>query len=179
MLLHFYTGRVIVYFMNILKCALFQAIAVILLGSIVAFAHNAFSVNGINPFRRTAGVTVVRDQQQGGSEVVRCITLDETREVIQRGGLVIDARSADEYAEGHIPGAILLSYYDMGRYIDDVLPLLSPELETVVYCYGEECEESEHLACELFVMGFKKMLVFRGGFEEWVGSDLPVDRGLE
>lgn len=165
--------------MNKLKYALIQAIAVILLGFVVSFVSNALSVNGINPFRRIADVPVVADPHDPGAEGIRFITMEKFESMVQAGAAVIDARTADEYEEGHIPGAVLLDYYDMGRYMERVLPALSPDGDIAIYCSGPDCDDSELLARELYTMGYRNIMIFRGGFEEWVDSGYPVEKGLQ
>ena len=62
--------------MNRLKNAALQAMTILLVGLIVSFAHNSFSVNGINPFREIGEVPVVAaDPGVEGIEGVRVIDL--------------------------------------------------------------------------------------------------------
>jgi rhodanese-related sulfurtransferase len=155
-----------------------QALIVAAAGIIVSFTHNAISVNGINPFRKVAEVPVVEEPDETAIDGIRVVNLEEMLEVISRGINIIDARTRSEYASGHIPGAILLDYYDMGHYLDRVLPMLDPEAETVIYCYGPDCDDAELLARELYTLGFANLLVYRGGFEEWVDSGQMIEEGM-
>jgi len=165
-----------------LNGAILQALAVVVIGAVVAFAHNAVNVNGINPFRKINDVPVVEDsvpeEETNKTEGIRFVTLDGFRELLDAGRTVIDARTAVEYEEGHVPGAVLLDYYEMGSYLQAVLPDLSMDEEILFYCGGPECEDSELLARELYMMGFTKLLVFRGGWEEWEAAGLAVESGL-
>jgi rhodanese-related sulfurtransferase len=175
----FLGGRVILNPMKRLKHALIQAVVLCLLGFVVAFAHNAFSVNGINPFNRVDEVPVIDGTQGGDRDGIRLVALEDVERLVQHGRVVIDARTADEYDEGHIPGAVLVDYFEMGRYLEKVLPLLSPDEEIVVYCSGEGCEDAELLARELYTLGFERVLVFKGGLEGWVNAGLPIEGGLD
>ncbi len=159
------------------KYALAQAVAVLILGFIIAFAGNAISVNGINPFRKVADIPVVGEDVDAVTDGIRAIGLERMREIVRSGAIVIDARTAGEYEEGHIPSAILVDYYEMGRYLDVVLPRISPEQEITVYCAGPDCEDSELLARELYTMGYTNLRVFKGGYEEWIAAGLPVETG--
>lgn len=163
--------------MKILRNAILQAIAIAAVSAVVGFAFNSFSRNGINPFRTAVKVPVATDSTRTGAEGIRIIDLEEARRMVEGGASVIDARRKDEYDEGHIPGAILFDYYDMGTYRDRVLAVLSNESEIMVYCSEATCEDSELLAKELYLLGFTKLLVFKGGFAEWSGAGLPVERG--
>jgi len=163
--------------MKILRNAILQTIAIVAVSAVVGFVFNSFSRNGINPFRTPAKVPVATDSTQAGAEGIRIIDLEEARRVVESGVNVIDARRRAQYDEAHIPGAILFDYYDMGTHRDRVLPLLSNEGEIMVYCSEATCEDSELLAKELYLLGFTKLLVFKGGFAEWSGAGLPVERG--
>jgi rhodanese-related sulfurtransferase len=163
--------------MKLLRTSVLEAIIVIVAGVIVAFAHNAFSVNGINPFRKVVDVPVVEEPAGSVSKGIRIVNLETMLEVVGRGANIIDARTRSEYEIGHIPGAILLDYYEMGRYLERVLPMLDPEKETILYCYGPDCDDAELLARELYALGFTNLLVYRGGFEGWEGSGRMIEEG--
>ena len=164
--------------MKVLRIAILQALIVAAAGIIISFSHNAMSVNGINPFRKVAEVPVVEEPDETAIEGIRVIDLEEMLDAIGRGVDIIDARTRSEYRSGHIPGALLLDYYDMGHYLGRVLPALDPETETVIYCYGPDCDDAELLARELYTLGFTNLLVYRGGFEEWVDSGQMIEEGM-
>jgi rhodanese-related sulfurtransferase len=163
--------------MERLKYAAAQAAMILILGFIIAFAGNAISVNGINPFREIADVPVVEEEDDPAAEAIKVIGIERMQQIVDSGGCILDARSSDEYEKGHIPSAILIDYYEMGRYIDDVLAWIEPELEITLYCAGPECEDSELLARELYMMGYINLLVFKGGYEVWTEAGLPVETG--
>jgi rhodanese-related sulfurtransferase len=164
--------------MQNVRGTILQATAILALGFIAGFAFNAVSRNGIDPFKKPSSVPVLSDSAQVRAEGIRVITLEEARRKVEGGVQIIDARRKADFVEGHIPGALLLDYYAMGTYMDDVLPLLSNEREIMLYCSEISCDDSELLAKELYSIGFKKLLVFRGGFVEWAHAGLPVERGL-
>lgn len=164
--------------MKVLKDAVLQAAALVAIASIVAFAHNAVNRNGINPLKRPLRVPVVHGDVVDSlhAEAIRVIGLEEARNFVESGGRVIDARTKEFYDEGHLPGAILFDYYQLGTYCDRVLPLLSWDELIMVYCSDRSCEDSELLAKELFSFGYRKLFLFKGGFAEWQAAGLPVER---
>jgi rhodanese-related sulfurtransferase len=85
------------------------------------------------------------------------------------GFVVLDARSADAFAAGHVPGAVNLS---RPFTAEDVAAL--PEGTIVVYCWGPGCNGSQKACLELSELGrsVKEML---GGFEYWVREGHPVE----
>jgi rhodanese-related sulfurtransferase len=163
--------------MKRIKGSILQAAAVIVISMVFSFAYNAVSSNGIDPFRKVEQVPVVDDGGDFGSGGIRRITLEKLKEVIDGGGVIIDSRTETEYRNGHIPGAVLLDYYEFGRHMEDVIPLLDFEEEFVIYCSGPLCEDSEMLARELYTLGYRKILVFKGGVERWEEEGLPLEEG--
>jgi rhodanese-related sulfurtransferase len=94
-----------------------------------------------------------------------------------KAATIIDARDPAEYAEGHIPGAVNLPYEqvatDQGR-LEDFDPKGKP---IIIYCGGGTCEVSMNLGFSLVMVGKKKVLVYMGGWPEWVASGYPVAKG--
>jgi rhodanese-related sulfurtransferase len=91
--------------------------------------------------------------------------------------LFLDARDVTEYQAGHIPGAMRLTR-------DDVLadPARARALPVggrpiITYCEGGECQASLDLAKALVEVGYRKVLVYAGGFPEWSAAGQPVERG--
>jgi rhodanese-related sulfurtransferase len=167
-----------------LKRAIAQAIVLVLIGAAAGLVHNAFSVNGIDPFRKLDDVPVYDNGETGavGSgqedmDGICLVSLDEFREMVDGGMPILDARTAEEYESGHIPGAILCDYFEMGYYFESVLPMLSPEDRIGIYCTGPTCDDSEMLARELYALGYTKLCVYRGGIEKWLEAGLPIEHG--
>jgi len=80
--------------------------------------------------------------------------------------LWIDARSADQFAVKHMPGALNVSE----QQFDDQLVQHLDTLQTnskpvVVYCSGQKCEASRKVMERLKEMGFvKEAYIFKGGW---------------
>ncbi|HVO76602.1 MAG TPA: rhodanese-like domain-containing protein [Candidatus Bathyarchaeia archaeon] len=165
--------------MKTLLSAVLQAVAVLAAAFVIGFAFNALSRNGISPTKTPVNVPVASDSTQAKEGGIKIITLEEARQAVESGVAVIDARRKADYDEGHIPRAMLLDYYDMGTYKDRVLPHLSTDQLIMVYCSEVTCEDSELLAKELYSLGFKKLLVFKGGFAEWSAAHLAVEKGAQ
>lgn len=90
--------------------------------------------------------------------------------------IFIDAREPEEYAEGHIEGAISLPYDYFDDYKDKVLPTLPKDASIVTYCSGSECEASLYLARFLVQeYGYKNVEIFFGGWSQWSKKELPIE----
>jgi rhodanese-related sulfurtransferase len=91
--------------------------------------------------------------------------------------VIVDAREAAEYAEGHIPGAMSLPYDDVAakpQLLDAVRGVKKP---IIVYCEGPGCDLSRSLAITMLSEGLRKVLVYTAGFPEWKAGGYPVERG--
>jgi len=90
----------------------------------------------------------------------------------------VDARPADEYAAGHVPGAASLPFDDVQKD-----PARAGQLDTrgravvIAYCDGGTCELARELANVLVAAGHRKVLVFTGGLPGWQAEGAPVATG--
>jgi rhodanese-related sulfurtransferase len=91
--------------------------------------------------------------------------------------VVVDAREAGEYAEGHIAGAISLPYNDALAEPERLQRLGENGRPIVVYCGGGACELSMDLARFMLNNGRKRVLVYEGGWPEWQAAGYPAARG--
>lgn len=111
------------------------------------------------------------------------ITVAEARRLIdRRQAQLIDARRADEYEQGHIPGALRLNleFFRSGEALDRLLEAgFDPEAVTIVYCGGGECDESNRVAEELGFLSFpfRDVFVIKAGIAGWAGRGMPVETG--
>lgn len=93
-----------------------------------------------------------------------------------RDGLVtvLDVRPAEEYAAGHVPGAINVTLADLERKMID----LDPNFEIVAYCRGAYCTLSFEAIARLRAHGFQARRL-ADGFPEWKLEHRPVEIGIE
>lgn len=91
-----------------------------------------------------------------------------------RDGLVtvLDVRPEDEFALGHVPGAVNIPLADLHRRLAD----LSPDQEIVAYCRGTYCVLSFEAVAALRAKGFKVRRL-QDGFPEWRVAGLPIETG--
>ena len=83
----------------------------------------------------------------------------------------IDARPAEEFAAGHIEGAIQLNTDEWDKLLPDALNHWAPERKLVVYCSKQSCGASHEVARRLRdEAGLNNVFVLRGGWEAWQES---------
>ncbi|RJR43190.1 MAG: rhodanese-like domain-containing protein [Desulfobacteraceae bacterium] len=106
------------------------------------------------------------------------IALDEAGRLHESGSAVfVDARSPEEYREGHILGARNLPLKDVEVRFEPVMSGVPMEQTIVVYCDGDECSLSEEVAKELYFRGYENVKVMVNGWTRWVDAGFPTEKG--
>lgn len=95
------------------------------------------------------------------------ISMEEAKEAFATPGdyIILDVRRADEFAEGHIPGAINVANED----IVDECPAELPDLEQVIYVYCRSGRRSKEASSKLAALGYTNIYEF-GGILDWDGE---------
>lgn len=105
----------------------------------------------------------------GGNDVAeyKSITMDEAKEIFAEAGdyIILDVRRADEFAEGHIPGAINIANEDIGAE----QPALLPDRNQMIYVYCRSGNRSKQASAKLAAIGYTNIFEF-GGILEWTGD---------
>lgn len=105
------------------------------------------------------------------------ISFEEAEKLfMEKSALFIDARSMDDYANGHIPGARSLPWHDVDRRFVEVTEDISPDTLIITYCEDITCDLSCDLALFLLEMGFKNARVLLDGWAVWLKSRLPIEK---
>ena len=84
---------------------------------------------------------------------------------------VLDVRPAEEYAAGHLPGAINIPI----DQLESRLGKLCKKREVVAYCRGPYCLMSFEAVEKLRKRGIKARRL-ENGYPEWSAAGLPVER---
>lgn len=82
---------------------------------------------------------------------------------------VLDVRPPDEFAAGHLPGAVNIQLSELGRRLED----LPRDHEVIAYCRGAYCILSFEAVAKLRNKGFKARRL-EEGYPEWKAAGLPV-----
>lgn len=88
------------------------------------------------------------------------------------GVLVLDVRSREAYAGGHVPGAVSLPYREIDASTADLLAGRT----AVTYCWGPHCNAATKGALRLADLGLpvKEMI---GGVSGWLAEGYPLATG--
>ena len=107
------------------------------------------------------------------------LTAEETKEKLDQGEVIIlDARKAEEYEQNHIKGAWSLPVTHFSLYYPKMKDALPKDADIIIYCAGEECGASLHLAEELTRLRYKNIKVFLGGWVEWKKAGYPYESSI-
>jgi rhodanese-related sulfurtransferase/DNA-binding transcriptional ArsR family regulator len=98
------------------------------------------------------------------------------KELLQRSRAgavtVLDVRPEDEFALGHLPGAVNIPLRALAARLSE----LDPALEIVAYCRGPYCVLSYEAVAALRAHGFKASRL-EDGLPEWRAAGLPIATG--
>ena len=87
--------------------------------------------------------------------------------------VLIDARGHEAYAKEHLPRAISIPSDHLGEHL---LREHKKNRAFVTYCSSFECEASTVAAKKLDKFGFKTVLEFKGGLEDWKKAGYPTEK---
>lgn len=104
---------------------------------------------------------------------LRTVTANDAQAVIAAGGddlMVLDIRTPEEFAEGHIDGAVNIDFYapDFG----DRLAELDPDDRYVLYCRSDNRSGQTMPALE--ELGFGDVAEIDGGVVAWAEAGLTL-----
>jgi rhodanese-related sulfurtransferase len=107
---------------------------------------------------------------QSAIPVSELVTVDQARSWGD-GAIWVDARSDQEFARDHVPGAFSLNEDRWNELLPQFLTMWSPEKRVVVYCSSQSCNASREVARRLRDEAqLKNVFVLQGGWEEWLKS---------
>ena len=100
----------------------------------------------------------------GGSATYEQISGAEAKALMdsESGYIIIDARTQEEYDEGHIPGAILIPEYEIADRAEKGLP----DKKQLILVYCRSGRRSKIAAEELVKLGYTNVKEF-GGIIDW------------
>jgi phage shock protein E len=86
--------------------------------------------------------------------------------------LILDVRTPEEFARGHVPGALNIGVDELAQRIGEISGHRAEEV--VVYC--ERGPRAERASALLAGAGFASVLRLEGDMSGWRAAGLPTDR---
>lgn len=165
-----------------------QAFILVAAAVILAFFVNLVSPNGIDiigKYRELSigdGPIIPPDADAGDPPF---IAVDVAQLEFDLGKTVfVDARDPEEFLCATIPGSINIPFdylpeENLELYLDSSLAYCPKDQAIIVFCSGEECDLSLHLARNLQSFGYTNLSIFFGGAREWEKFNLEMQRSPE
>ena len=100
------------------------------------------------------------------------ISVAAAEKAITEADVLLDVREAEEFAAGHLPGAIHASRGMLEFKMSGNPALSSRDLRIVLYC--KTSGRAALAACALQDMGYLHVLSIGGGFDAWTAAGNPV-----
>ena len=104
------------------------------------------------------------DGENGKASTYEQITAEQAKTIMdtEKDYVIIDARTEDEFAEGHIENAILIPEYEIANRAEKELP----DKDTLILVYCRSGRRSKIASEELVKLGYTNVKEF-GGIIDW------------
>ncbi|MCA9321579.1 MAG: rhodanese-like domain-containing protein [Planctomycetes bacterium] len=134
-------------------------------------------LSGIHASLRPLTLASTRADPRSESTSPYSISLEATAAYFEDPDVIfIDASREDEYAGGHLPGAINLPLTRFARgAIPEELGYFSKNATVVVYCSSARCDAAHRVAEFMRTFGHEPVFVFHEGLEAWKRAGRPVE----
>jgi rhodanese-related sulfurtransferase len=99
----------------------------------------------------------------------------DTHDAMQKGNpefVLIDARSPEMFAKGHVPGAINIPH---GKIIASRLESYAKDTLFVTYCAGPHCNGASRAALRIARLGYP-VKIMAGGITGWIDEGFELEQ---
>ena len=103
---------------------------------------------------------------------VQEVTVADAEQAIREADVLVDVREADEFAAGHVAGAVHISRGMLEFKFSANPALQSRDLNVLLYC--KTSGRAALAAAALHDMGYLNVKSIAGGFDAWAAAGKPV-----
>ena len=105
-----------------------------------------------------------QDKENNQGAVYVNITAEEAKQIMdtEEGYVILDVRTKEEYDQGHIPGAIVISHEEIAEKAEEVLT----DKDQLILVYCRSGRRSKLAAEALVELGYTNIKEF-GGIIDW------------
>lgn len=100
------------------------------------------------------------------------ISVANAEQAIREANVLVDVREADEFAAGHLPGAVHIARGMLEFRFQGMPALQSRDIKIVLYC--KTSGRAALAGAALLEMGYLNVQNITGGFDAWVAAGKPV-----
>ncbi len=146
---------------------------------ISAFTVNFFSPAGIafvGQWDESLGVAAAKAKSDVFSGELEIKHVKIAKQIYDSDKAVfVDARSFENYKDGHIKGAESMPIDQFGTLIEAFKQKYPADTTIVTYCSGRTCGDSHRLEQLLFDNGYVNVSVFIDGYPGWKAKGYPIE----
>jgi len=139
----------------------------------LALSVNAFRAQGV-PWREDWTAKRFEAAAKAGGRIPLDLALVALK---TDAALFLDARAPEDFAKGHLPGALNLPFDPVSKELEARVKALPKDRRLVFYCSGASCSLAEELAVYARDFGYKNTLLLVEGYEGWTAAGYPVEAG--
>ena len=146
---------------------------------ISALAVNFFSPAGIplvGKWNKTPGIKGVEKKNYVFSGELEIKDVGIAKQIYDgKKAVFVDARSLEDFNNGHIKGAVSLPISQFNDLIKAFRKTYPADTFIVTYCSGKTCDDSHRLEQLLFDHGYVNVSIFIGGYQDWKAGGFPIE----
>jgi len=147
---------------------------IILFGVVISFAASCMSGDEIRDrekLQNANNIEIVKAVTPTNLGVIKKINAAEfNKEMTDNIGTLVDVRTPEEFAEGHLKGAVNINFKK--RTFPDFINAIDKEKPVMIYC--RSANRSGKAALIMQSLGFKEVIDLDGGFKAWNKEGLEV-----
>lgn len=138
-------------------------IVALLCGMVYHFAND-------EGFLAHANSTASTQQAHQGNFIPK-VSEKKVNKLLDTDTVFIDARLARDFEKGHLEGAINIPVNTNDDDRQKTMANITKDAHIVVYCQSAGCKFAEKVAIKLKEDGFRKVSIFKGGWQEFVAQN--------
>ena len=158
-----------------IESLLLEMLGIIIGACLLALIYNFFLPKPFPLFPKNPDELTIKDSELFNDEsqslidnLEKTVTYEQVAKLINNPDVVfIDARTEENYSRGYIGNAVnIYPNSDEEEFVQKIMQI--PMDKTIIcYCDGGTCDLSHIVAEELIALGFKRVFLYSGGWEEW------------
>jgi rhodanese-related sulfurtransferase len=164
---------------NVFGKVIKEAFIISLISIVCGLLVNHFSPAGIaltGSWNTKKGVISANEKNDVVVHEREIQNVDIVKKIFDQGNtLFLDARTSEQYGEGHIHGSISLPVKQFDEWIGTLFEKYPPSTPIITYCSGRECRDSHELAQLLQDAGYENVKVFSDGYPAWEKKEYPIE----
>lgn len=94
---------------------------------------------------------------------IQTVSLEQAKALQDEGAVMLDVREPEEWAEGYIEAALLISRGDLAERIASAVP----DKNTSIVTYCQSGKRAAMAAGTLRELGYNYIVSMQGGFQDW------------